>query len=100
LNLVKMTRNLYPLDMEKFVSLTQAKAEFSALIEDAVRGDDVIITKHGKPIAKIIKYEKPKVVFGLLEGKYPEWEKLDPSEPWLSDEALAFWRKKTTEPLG
>lgn len=94
-----MTRFAYDLAMEKFVSLTDAKAQFSALVEDAVRGDDVVITKHGKPYVKIVKYEKPEVIFGLLEGKYPEWEKLDPSEPWLSGEALAFWRKKNSEPL-
>lgn len=80
--------------MEKIVSLTQAKAEFSALVEDAVRGDDVIITKHGKPIAKIIKYEKPKVIFGLLEGKIPEWENVDFDDNSHMDEAWAIWRKK------
>jgi len=89
-----MTRNLYHMAMEKIVSLTQAKAEFSALVEDAVRGDDVIITKHGKPIAKIIKYEKPKVIFGLLEGKIPEWENVDFDDNSHMDEAWAIWRKK------
>lgn len=86
--------------MEKFVSLTDAKAQLSALVEDAGRGDVVVITKHGKPYVKLVKYDKPELIFGLLEGSYPQWEKLEPSEPWLSEEALGYWRKKTSEPLG
>lgn len=80
--------------MEKFVSLTDAKAQFSALVEDAVRGDDVVITKHGKPYVKIVKYEKPKVIFGLLEGKLPEWENVDFDDNSHMVEAWAIWRKK------
>lgn len=89
-----MTRNTYPVGMEKFVSLTEAKAQFSALVEDAVRGEVVVITKHGKPIAKIVKYEKPKVIFGLLEGKIPEWENVDFDDNSHMGEAWASWRKK------
>lgn len=76
------------------MSLTDAKAQFSALVEDAVRGDDVVITKHGKPYVKIVKYEKPKVIFGLLEGKLPEWENVDFDDNSHMDEAWAIWRKK------
>lgn len=82
------------------MSLTDAKAQLSALVEDAGRGEVVVITKHGKPYVKLVKYDKPELIFGLLEGSYPQWEKLEPSEPWLSEEALAYWRKKTSEPLG
>ena len=85
--------------MEKFVSLTDAKAQFSALVEDAVRGDDVVITKHGKPIAKIVKYEKPKVIFGLLEGKFPEWDHVDFDDNSHMSEAWADWRRNL-EKLG
>ena len=94
-----MTRFVYDLAMEKFVSLTDAKAQFSALVEDAVRGDDVVITKHGKPIAKIVKYEKPKVIFGLLEGKFPEWDHVDFDDNSRMAEAWADWRRNL-EKLG
>jgi prevent-host-death family protein len=94
-----MTRFVYDSTMEKFVSLTDAKAQFSALVEDAVRGDDVVITKHGKPIAKIVKYEKPKVIFGLLEGKFPEWDHVDFDDNSHMSEAWADWRRNL-EKLG
>lgn len=81
------------------MSVTEAKAQFSALVEDAVRGEDVFITKHGKPIAKIIKYEKPKVVFGLLEGKLEGWEEVDFDDTSHMDQSWALWRKKL-ETLG
>ena len=85
--------------MEKFVTVTEAKSHFSELVEDAIRGDEVIITKHGKPVAKIIRYDKPKVIFGLLEGKLEGWENVDFDDTSYMDEAWADWRKKL-EKLG
>jgi prevent-host-death family protein len=32
----------------------QAKTHFSALLERAARGEEIIITKHGKAIAKLV----------------------------------------------
>ena len=65
------------------MSVTEAKSQLSALVEDAIRGKETIITKHGKPVARIVPITKPRIVFGLLEGKLPEFDDLDPSEPWL-----------------
>jgi antitoxin (DNA-binding transcriptional repressor) of toxin-antitoxin stability system len=59
----------------------------------------VVITKHGKPIAKIVKYEKPKVIFGLLEGKFPEWDHVDFDDNSHMSEAWADWRRNL-EKLG
>lgn len=80
--------------MVKFVSVTVAKAQFSELVEDAIRGEETIITKHGKPVAKVVPYSKPKVVFGLLEGRFPEWDDVDFDDNSHMDEAWAIWRKK------
>ncbi len=80
--------------MGKIVTITEAKAQFSALVEDAIRGEEVIITKHGRPVAKIIPYTKPKLVLGLLEGKYPELENIDFDDNSHMDEAWAKWRRK------
>ena len=75
------------------------KAECLKLMDEVARtGQPVVITKHGKPYVKLVKFDKPELIFGLLEGSYPQWEKLEPSEPWLSEEALGYWRKKTSEP--
>jgi prevent-host-death family protein len=80
--------------MVKFVSVTVAKAQFSELVEDAIRGEETIITKHGKPVAKVVPYSKPKVIFGLLEGRFPEWDDVDFDDNSHMDEAWAIWRKK------
>ena len=31
-----------------------AKAQFSALLERVARGEEVVITKHGRPVAKLV----------------------------------------------
>ncbi len=85
--------------MERFETVTEAKARFSELVEDAIRGEEVTLTKHGKPVAKIVPFTKPKVIFGLLEGKFPEWDDVDFDDNSYMDEAWADWRKKL-ETLG
>ena len=37
-------------------SITQAKAELSALIEEVQQGNEIIVAKAGKPVAKLIAY--------------------------------------------
>ena len=76
------------------MSVTVAKAQFSELVEDAIRGEETIITKHGRPVAKVVPYSKPKVIFGLLEGRFPEWDDVDFDDNSHMDEAWAIWRKK------
>jgi prevent-host-death family protein len=56
------------------VNIHEAEANFSRLVERAARGETVIIAKAGKPIAKIVPLEQPKVDtskrFGSLEGQF------------------------------
>jgi prevent-host-death family protein len=35
-------------------SMVKAKAELSQLIEQALRGEDVVLTRRGKPVARIV----------------------------------------------
>ncbi len=53
------------------VNIHEAKTHFSKLIELAVNGEETIIAKSGKPVAKLVPIikEKPKRRFGLLKGK-------------------------------
>ena len=51
-------------------NISQAKAELSALIEEVVKGNEVILAKAGKPIARIVPYSgaaKPRQP-GSMEG--------------------------------
>ena len=52
-------------------NISEAKAQLSALIEKVLAGEEVIIGKAGKPVAKLIRYdrrEKPRRP-GSLKGK-------------------------------
>ena len=41
------------------VNLSDAKSKLSELINQVIAGEEVIIAKSGKPVAKIVPYEKP-----------------------------------------
>lgn len=36
------------------MSIAEAKSQFSAVVERAAAGEEVTITKHGKPVVKIV----------------------------------------------
>ena len=66
----------------KIYSVTDAKAKFSQVIESVLQGEEVIVTKMGKPAVKISAYE-PKVEskrLGLMKGQakipddFDEWD--------------------------
>ena len=41
----------------QITNISEAKAKLSALIEKVLNGEDVIIGKAGKPVAKLVRYE-------------------------------------------
>jgi len=74
-------------------NISEAKAQLSALIEEVLRGGEVIIGKAGRPVAKIIPYNgvgasrKP----GSMKGKIkisPDFDELP------EDLQAAFGMKK------
>jgi prevent-host-death family protein len=40
-------------------NISEAKAQLSALIERVLTGEEIIIGKAGKPVARLVKYERP-----------------------------------------
>jgi prevent-host-death family protein len=72
------------------VTIHKAKTQLSKLIEQAERGEEVIIARGKQPVARLVPYahEQAKGGFGSLKGKV--W--LDESfwEP-LPDEELKLW---------
>jgi prevent-host-death family protein len=40
-------------------NISQAKAELSALIEQVLKGNEVILAKAGKPVARLVAYRGP-----------------------------------------
>lgn len=55
----------------KTVSVHEAKTHLSRLLERVAAGDEVIISKSGKPVARLIAIvsEQPKVLLGSDRGK-------------------------------
>jgi prevent-host-death family protein len=52
-------------------NISEAKAQLSSLIEKVLAGEEVLIGKAGKPVAKLVKYERrdQKRRPGALKGK-------------------------------
>lgn len=51
------------------VSIVEAKAQFSQLVDRATRGASVIILRHGKPVARLVPIETPALPrIGALKG--------------------------------
>ena len=74
--------------MEHVVNMHEAKSQLSKLVALAQRGESVIISCHGKPVAKLVPI-KPRPVFGLMRGKWPALP-LSAFAP-LSDDEAADW---------
>lgn len=53
------------------INIHAAKTNLSRLVEDAAQGEEIVIAKAGKPIARLCPLEtpKPRRRLGLLEGK-------------------------------
>lgn len=52
------------------LDITKAKSNLSALLDMAIKGEEIIITQHNQPIAKIvpIKSKRP-LKFGSAKGQ-------------------------------
>jgi prevent-host-death family protein len=53
------------------VNIHQAKTHFSSLIDLAARGEEVVIAKSGKPVARLVPYATKGTVRrpGVMRGK-------------------------------
>jgi len=66
----------------EIVNVHAAKTQLSRLLERAEAGEEIIIGRAGKPIAKLVQYvpDRPKRVFGALKGQIrilPGFDELD-----------------------
>lgn len=67
----------------KIINVQNAKTHLSRLIEKAAAGEDIVIGKHGKPLARLCPYtpreqERP---LGGLEGKIRIASNFDDEDP-------------------
>lgn len=54
--------------MSSQVSVAQAKAEFAALVARAEAGEEIIVTRNGKPVARLAALTEQPVTYGDLAG--------------------------------
>jgi prevent-host-death family protein len=70
------------------VSIYEAKAQFSRLAADAEQGIETVVTRHGRPIARIAPLAaRPVRRLGALEGKV--WMADDFDE--MTEDELRDW---------
>lgn len=53
------------------VNMHEAKTQLSRLVERASKGEEIIIAKAGKPMARLVAYEpkKKRMPFGAFKGE-------------------------------
>jgi prevent-host-death family protein len=64
------------------VNIHEAKTHLSRLVERAAAGEEIVIAKAGTPMAKLVRYERPKQprVPGGWEGRVwiaPDFDEVD-----------------------
>ena len=67
------------------VSVHEAKTHLSRLLQRIAAGEDVIITRSGQPVARLVPIDGTRPVFGVDEGRFAVPDDFD--EP-LDDELL------------
>ena len=75
------------------VNIYDAKTRFSQLVDKVVSGEDVVVSRNGKPLVRITQLEKPKrrIKFGLLRGELTVPRDFDAPLP---DETLAGFERR------
>ena len=66
--------------MTKMVNVYEAKTNLSKLLELVERGERVIISRNGKPVADLIFHQPNKIIFGGMKGQI-HWNDADFDEP-------------------
>src|SRR5712692_4344692 len=57
--------------MEKYLTATEARRQFLTLVDETQSGDQIVVTKRGKPAAVLIDFERLqtlRAVAGLLQN--------------------------------
>jgi prevent-host-death family protein len=68
--------------MAQHIGAFEAKTHFSQIIEKAENGMDFIVTRRGKPVAKIIPFEKkPEITWEEALEEFRKFRKLYRGKP-------------------
>ena len=83
------------------VNIHEAKTHLSKLLERVALGEEVIIAKAGKPVAKLVAVHQPKArIFGSAKGEFivpDDFNKPDPEIEKLFHEGDLFPKDHSTK---
>ena len=63
--------------MERFASVYEFKSELSKFLDLVAGGDQVVVTKNGKPVARVIAEVRPQLKLGALAQEMSDWVDFD-----------------------
>jgi prevent-host-death family protein len=49
------------------INIKEARSRFTAILESATKGEDIIITRRGKPIARLTRINEKSIPLGSLK---------------------------------
>lgn len=82
----------YSDQMARTVSATEAKAKLLALLDEVESGEEIEITRHGRPVARLVPGRPAFRIKGRFAGQVRQLvsdeELLSPNEGWLGDDWL------------
>jgi prevent-host-death family protein len=82
----------YSDQMARTVSATEAKAKLLALLDEVESGEEIEITRHGRPVARLVPGRPGYRLKGLFAGQVrqlvSDQELLAPIEGWLEEDWL------------
>lgn len=81
------------------VNMHEAKTNLSKLVEQALKGEDVILARNGEALVRLVPVNLPieQRPIGLHAAPLTEKEAQEALQP-LRDEELGFWQTRDLEP--
>jgi prevent-host-death family protein len=74
----------------KHIQAAAAKARFSELLDDVERGETVVITRHGKPVAKLVPDEDHRLA--KIRQALAEIKEMRKDMPRATVQEILAWR--------
>jgi prevent-host-death family protein len=80
------------------VSVAKAKSEFAALVSRAEAGEQIVVTRNGRPVACLGPLpEKQPIVYGDLAHLAPLFRSLELEDLSLPEEVIADFERSAAE---
>ena len=84
------------------VGMFAAKTHLSTLVNQALAGEEIVLTRHGNPVARIVPYTPSPTprVFGAFAHLLPEGADLRRVDDPLPEDELRLWEPGALELAG